>query len=159
MHNNQHDGSKLNYALMKYLSSNIGEEIQSIAARRFLPSVNVYVYRECLNSFRPKSEQKFKLILNGWWMHHPKCFPPSEYIDPLLVSMHFDRTIRSVIAGNRSSVNYLREHGPVGCRDKDTMSFLLEHDIPAYYSGCMTLTLTENRHIKASEGGGVCIVC
>ena len=141
---------------MKYMSLNIGDEIQSIAAKRFLPHIDDYVFRERLNSFRTasafKSEpvQKFKIILNGWYMHVPQNFPPSIAIEPLLISMHFDKNIRRFILNKAENVNYLKEHGPVGCRDIDTMNFLLEHGIPAYHSGCLTLTLTENKIIKAS---------
>ena len=139
--------------MMKYISVNIGDEIQSVAARRFLPRVDAYVYRERLDSFRPESGLVYKTILNGWWMHCPKSFPPSEYIDPFLVSMHFNKAIHKVISGNRKAVRYLKAHGPVGCRDTDTVKFLEGCGIPAYHSGCLTLTLTENKTLKASEAG------
>ena len=147
----QDSGLRTNYALMKYRSLNIGDEIQSIAASRFLPHIDDYVFREHLDSFRVGSRTNFKTILNGWYMHCPKHFPPSEAIDPLLVSVHFDRGIRKFIAGSKASMNYLRQYGPVGCRDTDTMHFLLEHDVPAYHSGCMTLTLTENKTLKSNR--------
>ena len=138
---------------MKYTTTNIGDEIQSLAALRFIPRIDDYVDREFLDSFLPASGQRFKLILNGWYMHLPKNFPPSQAIDPLLVSMHFCREIRSILLNSRDTVAYLREHGPVGCRDLDTMNFLLEHNIPAYHSGCLTLTFTENTTLRASREG------
>ena len=142
------------YALMKYRAINIGDEIQSVAASRFLPRIDDYVFREELDSFRTDSQEKYKVILNGWYMHHPKHFPPSKTIDPLLISMHFSKSARNAISASKDSIEYLREHGPVGCRDRDTMRFLLDKGIPAYHSACMTLTLTENKTLKASQGGG-----
>lgn len=35
-----------NYGLMIYTTTNIGDEIQSIAASRFLPSIDEYISRE-----------------------------------------------------------------------------------------------------------------
>lgn len=38
-------------------------------------------------------------------------------------------------------LTYFRQHGPVGARDYFTLEWLTAHDIEAYYSGCLTLTL------------------
>jgi hypothetical protein len=46
---------------------------------------------------------------------------------------------------------YLRRYGPVGCRDLATLSFLKEHDVPAYFSGCLTLTLPRERTQRTDE--------
>ena len=148
----QDSGLRTNYALLKYSTMNIGDEIQSIAARRFIPHVDEYIDRERLDSFIPPSGDTFTMILNGWYTHSPKNFPPSRYIAPLLVSMHFSREIRSSITKSRASMEWLRNNGPVGCRDKDTMRFLLSNDVPAYFSGCLTLTLQENKNLKTSCG-------
>ena len=141
------------YALMKYIALNIGDVIQSVAAQRFLPRVDAYVYRERIDKFSPDSGVKHKVILNNHWMHNPKHFPPSEYVDPLLVSMSFSRRVRPAISSNKKAVQYLKDHGPVGCRDTDTVKFLESCGVPAYQSGCLTLTLTPNKAIKTSEAG------
>lgn len=133
---------------MKYYTDNIGDEIQSLAASRFLPHVNYYVSREHINTFHSAGHEKVKMILNAWYMHNPKNFPPSEDIDPLLVSMHFTPSMQRKITKNRPSRDYLISHGPVGCRDKSTMRFLLEHNIPAYFSGCLTTTLMPNEKLR-----------
>lgn len=38
-------------------------------------------------------------------------------------------------------LKYLQEHGPVGARDHDTLTWLRSFGIDSYYSGCLTLTL------------------
>ena len=84
------------YGILKYSSQNIGDEIQSVAAMRFLPKIDYYCHRERLDQFHLPEEQagqKLKLIMNAWWMWQPKHFPPSEDIDPLLVSMHLRRDL------------------------------------------------------------------
>ncbi|MBQ7665762.1 MAG: polysaccharide pyruvyl transferase family protein [Synergistaceae bacterium] len=134
--------------MMKYTTSNIGDEIQSIAAQRFLPHIDYYIDREYLNSFHNDNHEKAKIILNGWFMDIPDNFPPSDEIFPLLVSMHLYHGNREKLIMNGAVRDYLIHHGPVGCRDKSTMNFLLEHDVPAYFSGCMTTTMIPNMKLK-----------
>ena len=130
---------------------NIGDDIQSIAAKRFVPRVDYHIFREKLNFFRADTLEKIKIILNGWFMPEPQNFPPSEVISPLLVSVHFCDAMKDYIINNNSYRNYLIKHGPVGCRDKATLKFLLDNNIPSYFSGCMTLTLKGNEKIKSSS--------
>lgn len=145
----QDSGLRTNYGLIQYCSYNIGDEIQSIAARRFIPHVDYYVYRENLNIFH--ADNNVKMLLNAWYAWYPYNFPPSSSITPLLISMHFCREMQNVIAHNKHMRNYLTEKGPVGCRDKFTMNFLLSLGIPAYFSGCMTTTLLGNPKLKAKN--------
>lgn len=135
------------YGVLKYSSINIGDEIQSVAAMRFLPKVEEYVHREQINRFVPEKGKKTKLIMNAWWMWLPENFPPSEYIDPLLISMYIRADIRDTFLTPEVR-EYLTTHGPVGCRDLSTCEWLKKEGIPAYFSGCLTLTLQRNRKVK-----------
>lgn len=140
-----------NYGLMIYTTTNIGDEIQSIAASRFLPSIDEYISRENIKFFKPKHSQKLtKVIMNAWWMWKPKNFPPSKYIRPLLISMHIQKGIRKNFL-TKETKDYLITNGPVGCRDMDTCRYLQENNIPAYFSGCLTLTLKRNPEIKRQD--------
>ncbi len=126
------------YGLLKYkMSRNVGDEVQSLAARQFLPRVDEYLDRDALSE--RTSEAPLRLIANSWWAHAPKMWPPSPAIKPLLVSMHITKeTAREWTKPERRE--YLLQHGPVGCRDQDTVNKLTAADVPAYFSGCMTLT-------------------
>ena len=137
-----------NFGLIKYNSINIGDEIQSIAAMRFLPQVDEMFFRERLSKHKPS--KRTKLIMNAWWMWNPKYFLPSSNIKPLLISMHIRPAIRKSFL-NKKNKDFLLKNGPVGCRDKNTEKFLLENNIPAYYSGCLTTTLQRNPKIKRSN--------
>lgn len=143
------------YGVLKYSSQNIGDEIQSVAAMRFLPKIDYYCHRERLDQFHLPPDapsDKVKLIMNAWWMWQPTHFPPSDAIDPLLISMYFWQDGRQKFT--RPEVfDYLRKHGPVGCRDKDSMRFLLDHEVPAYFSGCLTMTLLGNPEYRKKKGG------
>ena len=62
------------FALLNYSTENIGDEVQSIAARRFLPRIDEYVDRDKLAEWEPN--QPTKLIMNGWYNRDPKGWPP-----------------------------------------------------------------------------------
>ena len=135
------------YGLLSYSSMNIGDEIQSIAAQRFLPKIDTLVHREQVNSFQ--SRRKTKLIMNAWWMWQPKNFPPSDSIVPLPISMYIRDDIRDSL--NSQSIDYLKKIGPIGCRDISTKDYLLSKGIDAYFSGCLTLTLNRGPHIPRGD--------
>ena len=129
------------YGLMNYkYTINLGNEIQSIASRRFLPEIDYYIDHEKINEFR--DAKNVKMIMNGYFLDCLKAWPPSRNIDPLLISMHFSprEDIKNVIL-SKDSKDYLNEFGPVGCRDIITQEILNENGVDAYFSGCLTLTL------------------
>lgn len=90
-------------------------------------------------------------------MCDPEQWPPADPIIPLLVSIHIspDRPVTNAWF-HPASRDYLRRFGPVGARDTDTLAMLREHDIPAYFSGCLTLTLKRNG--QAAREDYVCAV-
>lgn len=141
------DDKDFSYGVLKYSSINIGDEVQSVAAMRFLPRIDEYVHREQTNSFVPKKGKNTKLIMNAWWMWKPENFPPSENIEPLLISMYIRNEIRDTFLTPEVR-KYFLEYGPVGCRDMSTCDWLNSEGIPAYFSGCLTLTLLRNKKIK-----------
>lgn len=131
----------MKYGLISYdYTINLGNEIQSIAARRFLPKVDYYIDHEKIHEF--DENENVKMIMNAWYLDCLKAWPPSENINPLLISMHFNskKQTQKVILSDESR-EFLSEYGPVGCRDYYTQNFLQQNDIEAYFSGCLTLTL------------------
>lgn len=138
------------FGLLAYQGiANLGDTIQSLAARRYLPQVDVLVERERIS--QPPGGGRCKVILNGWFMHDAAHWPPHPDIEPLPLSMHFvppgvsrlRRWARTPTERMLSGAggDYLRRWGPIGARDLGTLAQLKAHDIPAYHSGCLTLTL------------------
>jgi len=130
---------------------NIGDYIQSIAARQFLPSVDLYLNREELNKHLV---EKVKLIMNGWYMHNPQNWPPTEDIEPLFAAFHMNKLAEKEMLSARG-IDYLKRHEPIGCRDRYTVNLLKSKGIDAYFSGCMTLTLGKTYNHKNIEDGKI----
>ena len=116
---------------------NLGDYVQSTAAKQFLPQVNHHVTREAMHSY---NDENIKMIMNAWYMANPDNFPPSDKITPLYVSLHLNSSIVDRIF-RPEVIAHFKKHQPIGCRDNHTRDLLRAKGIDAYYSGCMTLTL------------------
>lgn len=143
----------MKYGLLSYETYNIGDDIQSIAATRFLPAVDTLFDRDNINKTTLKNPTK--LIMNGWYTHGPKNWPPeSEKLRPLLISMYIEQYLDKEIPKsflNKKSVFFLNKWGPVGARDYATLDFLKQNGIDAYFSGCLTLTLQKIPNISRQD--------
>lgn len=119
---------------------NVGDYIQSLAARQYFDHIDVFLNREELNEY--KEEEMVKLIMNGWFMHCPMNWPPSDKILPLFVSFHINEFVKNELT-SEFSLDYLKKHEPIGCRDINTMLMLRDQGVNAYFSACLTLTLNQ----------------
>ena len=129
--------------LLKYESMNnafnIGDYIQSLAAKQYLQGTPILVSREKLNEYKGED---VKLIMNGWFLDNTSNWPPSDKINPLFVSFHLNSSAYEILE-KQEVISYFKQHEPIGCRDIITRDKLLEKGINAYFSGCLTLTLGE----------------
>ena len=127
---------------------NIGDYVQSIAARQFIGKPDVFVKRENLDNYRG---EPIKLIMNGWYMHNPNNWPPADNIEPLFIAFHLNKLAEKGML-TPSGIEYFKKHEPIGCRDMHTVDLLKSKGIDAYFSGCLTLTLGKTyRHTKVSD--------
>ncbi|MEU2201434.1 glycosyltransferase [Isoptericola sp. NPDC019482] len=83
------------------------------------------------------------LLEFGWHSHDLAAtgvwdFPMHENLRPVFVSFHCNK--RELLTPE--ALDYLRAHGPVGCRDWTTVDLLLSLDVPAFFSGCLTTTIS-----------------
>lgn len=65
--------SDYKFGVLKYSAINIGDDIQSIAAMRFLPRIDEYIHRDRMDKYR--SSIKTKVIMNAAWMLEPWHMP------------------------------------------------------------------------------------
>ncbi|HEY9294473.1 MAG TPA: glycosyltransferase [Microlunatus sp.] len=77
----------------------------------------------------------------GWYMHSQFGlhwdFPFHPSVNPIFISFHCNKTALLT----PDVVDYLRSHGPIGCRDWTTVHLLLNAGVPAFFSGCITTTI------------------
>jgi len=149
------------FGLLSYShTTNLGDEMQSLAARAFLPRVDRLVDRDALDRRSALRRAPAKLILNGWFTHRPDRWPPHPSLAPLIVSLHLSDFVRghgfsaaeALVVGRNAQ--YFRDHGPVGVRDLWTLDLMQRNGIDSYFSGCLTLTLA--RPVTATQDD--CIV-
>lgn len=145
----------MKYGLMYYKSTdNIGDDIQTYAAKKYLPQIDYYIDRESLSCFIPKEKEYVSMIMNGWYIHNKIAWPPSPYINPLLISMHF-KDLADTDVGDAYLKNlggeFLKKYGPVGARDKETLNRLQKNGIDSYLSGCMTLTIEKFDRVQKKD--------
>ncbi len=139
------------FGLLNYsTTSNVGDEIQSLAARRFLPSVDRLIDRDNLSE--TSGSEEISVIMNGWYLHPGRHnqfhWPPPPNINPLFISFHAGRTN---VLGHRQFHAYYKLHEPIGCRDLSTLRMFTAIGIKAYFSGCLTLTLQNSSDRKSGQ--------
>ena len=150
----------MKYGLMYYKKTdNIGDDIQTYAAIKYLPHIDYCIDREALSCFVPEQKEYVSIIMNGWFIHNKLAWPPSPYLNPLLISMHF-KDLEETDVGDVYIKGYggefLKKYGPVGARDFETKKRLEKNQIETYFSGCMTLTL--NRFPNVRKKKKICLV-
>ena len=97
------------------------------------------VHRDA-SMYQPIPEGTWVLCF-GWYMHAlftmRHGFPLHRNLRPIFISFHCNK--RSLLTPD--AVEYLRRHGPVGCRDWTTTHLLNSMGVPAFFSGCVTTTI------------------
>ena len=123
---------ELGFYCPQYL--NIGDYVQSLAAKQFLSNIDVFVDRDQLGEY---SGEKINMIMNAFYALWKKNEGFNDLINPLFVAVHLSQPEKI----SEKTIAYLKKHEPIGCRDFDTRDFLRSKGVQAYFSGCLTLTL------------------
>lgn len=145
----------MKYGVVVYKqTSNVGDDILSYAGLRYLPHVDYIIDREELDTFFPNKKEKVSVIMNGWYLTNKFNWPPSPYINPYIVGIHFSGKEIWGIGDeylDGLGTGYLKKYGPIGCRDEFTHSKLENRGISSYFSGCLTLTIQKFENIKQED--------
>ena len=64
--------------------------------------------------------------------------PYHPNLNPIFLSFHLNRDPG---ADADETIEYLKAHGPIGCRDWTTVDLLLSAGIDAFFTGCLTTTV------------------
>jgi len=143
---------KYYYQVEGDVRNNIGDVLQGMVAKAFLPADSLVADREDLASI-DKNQPGF-LVANGWYMHSFDKFPPPANVTPLYLSVH---VANSALFQRAEVREHFKKNGPIGCRDHKTLKLFLGWGIPAYYSGCLTVTSNARSPINVS-GKGECLL-
>lgn len=132
----------MSFSLLTYAEQrtkfNVGDYVQSLAARQYLPRVDHLLNRERLAAYRGEPTA---LILNGWFTNEPRGWCPAPAIDPLFVSFHLNSMAEKALLSG-ANLEYFRRHAPIGCRDRDSVRRFQAAGVDAFFTGCLTLTLS-----------------
>ncbi|WP_308617239.1 polysaccharide pyruvyl transferase family protein [uncultured Eubacterium sp.] len=136
--------------LYRKTTKNIGDDMQSYAAEQWLPHTDYLVDIEAMDSFKADDDEPVATIMSAWYMWEKWNWPPSKYVYPLWIGLHYNDIQRGRPRGMPSKFEYiesgpgkeyLKRFEPIGCRDYYTQERLSERGIDNYFSGCVTLTL------------------
>ena len=141
------------YIIEGKIRNNIGDVLQGIAAAQYLPHFSMPVDRESLSDLNP--HQPAFMISNGWYMHDFSKFPPPSSVYPLYISVHI---ANSNLLKSKLVRDHFRKFAPIGCRDKKTLLLFWGWGIPAYFSGCLTITIKKPLLITPSKNENILMV-
>jgi hypothetical protein len=108
----EYTGGKLDHRI------NLGDEIQSIAAKRILKNIDGYVSREGLNNIT----EPCIVSLNGFFLDSSN-WPPSKSVIPIPFAFHVSKKYEKLICSARG-IEYLKKYEPIGCRDLQSSNIL-----------------------------------
>lgn len=140
---------------------NIGDYVQSYAMIQILEEMHLTDTIEMISRFdlTTYDGDYILLMMNSFniltkQLHFPIIVHPiSNKIIPCYISYHLPSTLSPNIA------NFLRQNGPIGCRDEYTMNNMRKNNIQAYLSGCITALLPRCAKVpKLSEGGKILFI-
>ena len=140
---------KIRIGSLKVSTHNLGDYIQILACMELLGSINlkpsVFVDRDTELANMPALEaddDRLLLPLNGWFkllVGDDPQWPPHETIIPVFFGFHV-RPHGCPALLERRSLDYMKSHEPIGCRDPFTMHLLQDKGISAYLTNCLSLT-------------------
>lgn len=140
--------------LNKYCQyANLGDCIQTFAIDNLYEKSGISkddvlsVKREYLN----ETKEITYLPLQGYFTSikgMTDIYPLPDNFIPLFIGYHDIFEERTV---SEEKIKYLKSHAPIGCRDEKTYNELIKRNIPAYISGCLTITLPQRQAMNSQK--------
>lgn len=140
-------GEVIQTGILKVDTENLGDHIQIIATENLLrraglvPSFTVDRDDGLLRPPPTRGGSPAGIVLNGWFKHSSSEWPPHPAYSPLYFGFHLSRYSQSDLT-SPAAIEHYAAHGPVGCRDRHTLSLLRARGVEAFLSNCPTLTFT-----------------
>jgi hypothetical protein len=132
---------------LKVSTENIGDHIQILAGlqllKRFGLSPEFLIDRDNEIATLARLNQLIEplgILLNGWFKFNAAEWPPHPKLKPIYLGFHIRLFQAPTLVAYRAQENY-RQFGPIGCRDRYTLSLLRSYGVDAFLSYCLSLTL------------------
>jgi hypothetical protein len=127
---------------LRVKTENVGDHIQILAAEHMLRRAGLTpsnsVDRDDEIAEQPPGSEPTGILLNGWFKTNPAQWPPHPDYVPVYLGFHI-RLFQSPSLTGPDALAHYRKHGPIGCRDRYTLSLLRSHKVEAFLSHCLTL--------------------
>ncbi len=142
------------YCLSYKASTNLGDEIQTLAALNVLKKLGIkcdgFVDRD-----NPQITDKVNLLVNGFIPQSSlESKISNDNINPIFNNFHLNyRCLDNTLS---KSINQLKRFAPIGCRDRGTHDLLQKHDVDSFFNYCLTLTF--ERRKKEPNNGKIVVV-
>lgn len=144
------------------VTPNFGDDILPVAASRLLPHTDYQIDINHLDTFA--ADEPVAAVMCSWFLLPKWNWPPARSIVPLFAGFHYSDHQQEIF---RSPVSfeflsgpgaaYMQAAEPIGCRDLPTCTALQELGFKAYFSGCITLTLSDIP-VHAAPREYICLV-
>jgi hypothetical protein len=121
--------------LFTFTTHNIGDDMQMLAVLAHLSRVDTFLDRDRLASLA--FDDDVACVFNSWFLIGDDLRRPSPRVRPL---WHGFCAGRPEVAQGEW-LEYLREQGPIGCRDLHTAEMLSQAGVSTTWTGCLTLFL------------------
>ena len=145
---------------LKASTENLGDYIQILACLRLLETLDlrpkIYLDRDTELANAPalaSCSGRVVLPLNGWFKRTVGAdpqWPPHDKIIPVFIGFHV-RPYQCPALLEPRSIDYMKAHGPVGCRDPFTMRALAEKGVSTYLSHCLSLSFAKRRSDEVGD--------
>lgn len=133
---------------LKVSTENLGDHIQILAGLQLLKRLGLapekWIDRDneiasaaMLNAQR----RSLGILLNGWFKTNPAEWPPHPRLTPIYLGFHVRLFQAPTLVSTKALAHY-RKFGPIGCRDRYTLSLLKSHGVDAFLSHCLSLTFS-----------------
>jgi SAM-dependent methyltransferase len=130
---------------LKVTGENLGDHIQIHAGRQFLKRFGLTTEflidrdHEIAGAAVLKDHAgPLGILLNGWFKFNPRQWPPHQKLIPVYLGFHI-RLFQAPTLISPQALEHYRRFGPIGCRDRYTLSLLRSHGIDAFLSHCLSL--------------------
>jgi hypothetical protein len=147
------------FASLKVSTENLGDHIQIISGLNLLSRAGIeptrLIDRDDEIQSAPgldEADGPVGILLNGWFKTNRAEWPPHPKLAPIIYGFHI-RLFQCPELISDASIDFFRQHQPIGCRDVYTGNLLRSKGVDAFTSNCLSLTLPRRINDPATQTG------